>query len=193
MPATLVVPAAGKDKGPFLNCAKQVLQDCYAGDGVIFTAFSQQGTNGTVKFAAATNPPKGGSSDYVTEMRRATDYIVLSHMGELDGPILYNDGHTDGLLDMQPWACVPGDPDQLQMPGIIHWTTTGVSRTNKVRIMLFGCDSGITYGKAVCKSSRSVTYGFKDACPSAIPDFSVKAVKSIQAGRPQHGLGRFDP
>jgi hypothetical protein len=85
MPAIIIVPASGKDKGPFLECAKAVLNACYRNDGMIFKASSRKGTNGVVDFLSASTPPRGVSPDYLEAMRRASDYIVISHMGAVDG------------------------------------------------------------------------------------------------------------
>lgn len=189
MTAIIIVPAHGKDKGPFLECATRIKQDCFSDKGSIFKAFSMKGTGGVVKFLP-TDTSKS-AVDYMTAMRSATKYIVLSHMGEVDGPILYED-HGTAVLDMQPWATQAGTQD-LQMMGAIHWGTVGRSRNNKVEILLFGCNSALSYSKIVARYSSSRVWGFKNSCPSAIPTFSISAVNKVLKGKGDNTLVFSDP
>jgi hypothetical protein len=82
--------------------------------------------------------------------------------------------------------------DDLQMMGAIHWTTVGRSRKNNVRILLMGCDSGVSYAKVVARYAQSETWGFKHSCPSAIPDFSIKAINGIKSGKPSNNFVSYD-
>ena len=189
--AVLIVPMYGKDKAQFLESAQQILSKVYNNNGVIFKAHALRGTGGVVRFLAVSNLPRGASSDHLEHTQKASSYIVLSHMGLVDGPILSDESGT-AVLDNQPWAVAPGT-DNLQMAGAVHWTTVGRSRNNSVTIMLLGCDSAVSYGKIVARAAQSTVWGFSDSCSSGIPEFSVKAVKSIEGGTVTKILRRIQP
>jgi hypothetical protein len=191
MSAVLIVPMHGKDKAQFLESAKQILGKVYGNKGVIFKAHALRGTGGVVRFLAASKLPSGASSEHLEHTQKASRYIVLSHMGLLDGPILSDESGT-ATLDNQPWGAVPGTTD-LQMAGAIHWGTVGRSRNNSVTIMLLGCDSAVNYGRMVASAAQSTVWGFSSSCPSAIPEFSVKAVKNMESGTVTNTLKRLQP
>jgi hypothetical protein len=44
----------------------------------------------------------------------------------------------------------------------------------------------------VARYAQSETWGFKHSCPSAIPDFSIKAINGIKSGKPSNNLVSFD-
>lgn len=189
MPALIVVPASSQHAGSFMATANDLLTSQYRNDGMIFKmAFA---SDATWSFLPATSPPKGLSSSFDDTLKAATSFLTISHVGTTDGPIMTHDFKDPSNPGKYDWSkCQPWPTDgkgALGPAGSEFWTRIGrAPKTNK--IMILGCDSGVSYSRAVADVAGIAVYGFKDECAAGNPSSMRPYVEGIEAGRVPHGI-----
>lgn len=190
MPALIVVPGSSQHAGSFMATANDLLTTQYANNGMIFKmAFARDATQ---SFLAAMTPPKGLSKDFEETLKVATSFLTISHVGTRDGPIMTHDFTDPSDASKYDWSkCQPWPTDAtgrtLGSAGTDFWTRIGrAPKTDK--IMILGCDSGVSYSRAVADVAGITVFGFKDECAAGNPSSMRPYVQGIEAGRIPHGI-----
>lgn len=177
--ALIIVPANSSHAGGFLASALDLRENVYGFQNTMIFKVAVA-ANLSVSFLPAIKPPKIFSNDFDECLKVPITFMVISHIGVIDGPIM---SHAPFL---QPWAL-----DQLtrflDTAGAAFWSKVGQG-SNLVKIVLSGCESGRTYGQAVANAAGKSVYGFQDDIGSGIPSVLRPYIKTLEAGRTPHGM-----
>ena len=199
--AVFMVPSQGHHHVHFAVVAKKLLKEIYHSQGAVFkTVLQGDPKSPSVNFVLdQTGSPAGANTSFWESVRLATRFIVVSHIGYLDGPILsYKDGgvyylvppHAGKISYAQPWPTVDGHPEQLTTEAVLFWSRIGTSSlrggprkpTNRddLRIYLLGCDGALTYAGPAARAAQCPVYGFTNSTASADTKTMLDAVAPLE-------------
>jgi len=96
-------------------------------------------------------------------VKLCSTFVTVSHFGIDDGPILaYQDPILfDDITMSQPWPTEDKDHTKLKSSGRLFWEKVGQGLSMK--IVLLGCNSGVTYAQAVATAAKCDVFGFVDS------------------------------
>ncbi len=206
MSAVILCPSQGLHAAAFQGTSRQIIESFYCkknekgemkrGGGFGFQTVISRIRCGKyqVDYWRADWDKNPEKPDFWTAVSQATTFIMLSHMGQVDGPILNHvDTNNKNIAEVdrfwQPWptACIttPVAPARsafatyLSPEGRGFWQRVGgINKTKKLKIVLLGCDSNSIYGPMVSAESKCPVFGFHHSCQAAnhntqIPNLTV--------------------
>jgi hypothetical protein len=221
--SVIMIPAAGKDAAQFHWSAEAVSQQVYGGRAIIVkvsvslpTSYddSLQFHSYPVRFTAH------GRAFALEHHRHLRSFISISHAGQADGPIFYDDqgrmyqpwtqmatvvsdgsghyhawGRFDSHIAPEPRFGVRRYRWDLLMPRAQKfWHLVGRCLGPHGKIILLGCNYGAkTYLDKVALASGKEAYGPDGSISAGDVKTAVAFVKHIERGRPDANARRATP
>ncbi|PSJ59067.1 hypothetical protein C7I84_13640 [Mesorhizobium ephedrae] len=197
MPAAVIVPGDGPDQKNFERVGEDLVKNVYGGNGIVYKCvFANQSRDfHYIDMLPVSAAPNGGSGSFLEFLFVATCVLTVSHVGELDGPIMSyltpidkasRETENADWRYRQPWH-TNGTGRQLCPYGDLFWKFIGrAPRTTK--IILLGCESGNRYAQCVANSATIPVWGFDHSCAAADIATMRPIVSGIEGGKSQNGI-----
>lgn len=149
--ALLLVPNQYENKGDFLAVAND-LKANFCSNSVIFGVTWDGKDTNTPTASPIGKVSAPFSNSFWQSCAAADTFISLCHCGINDGPMI-------GPKGEQPW---PTDHSNTALtdPGVQFWQRVGWGIGRGGRVLLAGCDTAHSYGKAVAKVMQPTVFGF---------------------------------
>ncbi|MER2558731.1 MAG: hypothetical protein ABTQ93_14820 [Candidatus Competibacter denitrificans] len=189
MSAVILIPAKGPDSIGFGGAAYGIVKQVYRqkGGGYRYQAGVQKAQPG-VQYNKCFWTSKSASDVFWDAISAASTFIMMSHCGIEDGPILYySKSDTDYC---QPWPKA-GTDNSLSQAGKDFWGK--MKNKSSFKIVLIGCSSAVSYASLVAKEAQCPVYGFLNNCTAASDIVQIPLLRAIEAGKVPTGMKKCDP
>jgi hypothetical protein len=180
--ALLLVPVGGGHAQYFPSVALDLRKLVYNGRAVVYvvTPPPMKDLDKDCTFKLFGPAGNGFSGDFEKDLPKANTIVTVSHLGELDGPVMDAGNQPWGIITTSYGLTMRYD---LNQRGFRFWQKVGNALCTR-KIILCGCSGGDTYNQAVANVAGVPVYGYRksQACAATsaiLPDVQLIEEKGV--------------
>lgn len=176
--AVIIVPSQGDSHLSLQLSATTVNNEVYSGSATIVkTTVKVSKNTPTVTLKTVVGKPF-----LLGSVNNLKTVLTISHAGACDGPNLAAGDTTIDLTAHQPWNSLNWSCYELSVEAKSFWKLVSKSLRADGKIILIGCEMGVSYAKMVATETGKRVYGSMTSLAAAHPPTVLKHVKAIEEG-----------